>query len=115
MFRATENTATVQALLDNQVSRGLDPTMPRLLIVDGAKALSRAIRRTFGFGRCDPALPDPQGAQHHGTLPKEHHAANRRGAALGLVPLHSDYDSSCGNAYFSLDVIVIAPLVKPAQ
>jgi transposase-like protein len=45
---ATENTATVQALLDNLVDRGLDPTVCRLFIVDGAKALSKAIRRTFG-------------------------------------------------------------------
>ena len=28
--------------------RGLDPERPRLYIVDGAKALSKAIRRTFG-------------------------------------------------------------------
>src|SRR5246127_5891621 len=40
---ATENAATVQALLDNLVSRGLDPTVPRLFIADGAKALSKAI------------------------------------------------------------------------
>jgi putative transposase len=31
--------------MDNLVSRGLDPTTPRLFIVDGAKALSKAIRR----------------------------------------------------------------------
>ena len=45
---ATENTATVQALLDNLVGRGLDPAVCRLFIVDGAKALSKAIRKTFG-------------------------------------------------------------------
>jgi transposase-like protein len=45
---ASENTATVQALLDNLIERGLDPTVCRLFIVDGAKALSKAIRRTFG-------------------------------------------------------------------
>ena len=45
---ATENTAVVQALLDNMIARGLDPTVSRLFIVDGAKALSKAIRRTFG-------------------------------------------------------------------
>ncbi len=45
---ATENAATVQAMLDNLVERGLDPERPRLYIVDGAKALSKAIRRTFG-------------------------------------------------------------------
>jgi hypothetical protein len=38
----------VQALIDNLIERGLDPTVCRLFIIDGAKALSKAIRRTFG-------------------------------------------------------------------
>jgi putative transposase len=38
----------VQALIDNLIERGLDPAVCRLFIVDGAKALSKAIRRTFG-------------------------------------------------------------------
>ena len=45
---ATENTATVQALLDNLTGRGLDSGICRLFIVDGAKALTKAIRQTFG-------------------------------------------------------------------
>ena len=45
---ATENATTVQALIDNLVERGLDPTVRRLFIIDGSKALSKAIRRTFG-------------------------------------------------------------------
>jgi transposase-like protein len=45
---ATESAATVQALLDNLVGRGLDPGVCRLFIVDGAKALTKAIRQTFG-------------------------------------------------------------------
>ena len=45
---ATENAAVVQALLDNLVGRGLDPAVCRLFIIDGAKALTKAIRRTFG-------------------------------------------------------------------
>lgn len=44
----TENAATVQALLDNLIGRGLDPGVCRLFIVDGAKALTKAIRQTFG-------------------------------------------------------------------
>ena len=35
---ATENAATVQALVDNLVERGLDPAVPRLFIIDGSKA-----------------------------------------------------------------------------
>jgi putative transposase len=45
---ATENAMTAQALLDNLIGRGLDPSICRLFIVDGAKALTKAIRRTFG-------------------------------------------------------------------
>lgn len=45
---ATENAVVVQALLDDLVGRGLDPATCRLFIVDGAKALTKAIRRTFG-------------------------------------------------------------------
>ena len=45
---ATENTAVVQALLDNLIDRGLDPGVCRLFIIDGARALSKAIRKTFG-------------------------------------------------------------------
>jgi transposase-like protein len=45
---ATENAATVQALLDNLIGRGLDPAICRLFIVDGAKALTKAIHHTFG-------------------------------------------------------------------
>src|SRR5580658_4178212 len=45
---ATENTAVLQALIDNLIERGLDPTVCLLFIIDGAKALSKVIRRTFG-------------------------------------------------------------------
>ena len=45
---ATENTATVQALIDNLIERGLDPDVCRLFILDGAKALKKAVHNTFG-------------------------------------------------------------------
>ena len=38
----------LQALIDNLIERGLDRTVCRLFIIDGAKALSRVIRHTFG-------------------------------------------------------------------
>jgi transposase-like protein len=75
---ATENAATVQALIDNLVERGLDPAVPRLFIIDGSKALSKAIRATF---RRDVAI---QRCQIHKArnimdrLPKSMHAQVRR-------------------------------------
>ena len=75
---ATENAATVRALLDNLIGRGLDPAVCRLFIVDGAKALSKAIRQVFG--RHTPI----QRCQVHKArniverLPKHFHASVRR-------------------------------------
>src|SRR5271167_1395347 len=46
---ATEHGAVVQALLDDLIERGLDAAVPRLFIIDGSKALARAIRRSFGL------------------------------------------------------------------
>jgi putative transposase len=45
---AAENATVVQALLDNLIERGLDLKVCRLFIIDGAKALTKAIRQTFG-------------------------------------------------------------------
>jgi hypothetical protein len=45
---ARENAAVVEPLIDNLIERGLDPKVCPLFIIDGAKALSKVIRRTFG-------------------------------------------------------------------
>jgi putative transposase len=44
----TENAAVVQGLLDNLIERGLDAMTPRLFVIDGGKALRKAIKNTFG-------------------------------------------------------------------
>jgi putative transposase len=75
---ATENAAVVQALVDSLIGRGLDPALPRLFIIDGSKALAKAIRRSFG--RHTPI----QRCQIHKArnimerLPKTLHASVRR-------------------------------------
>src|SRR5450759_1609910 len=75
---ATENAAVVQALVGNLIERGLDPKVCRLFIIDGAKALSKVIRSTFG--RHTPI----QRCQIHKArnvierLPKPLHASVRR-------------------------------------
>lgn len=45
---STENATVVKALLADLVERGLDPERARLWVIDGAKALRRAIRELFG-------------------------------------------------------------------
>lgn len=45
---ATENSTVVQHLLDDLVERGLDVTQPMLTVLDGSKALRKAVRQTLG-------------------------------------------------------------------
>ena len=45
---STENATVARALIADLVDRGLDPERPRLWVIDGAKALRRAIRDLFG-------------------------------------------------------------------
>src|SRR5215218_7851568 len=75
---ATENAATVQALLDNLVERGLDPAVMRLFIIDGAKALSKAIRRTFGRNTPIQRCQVHKARNIAERLPKEAHATVRK-------------------------------------
>jgi transposase-like protein len=45
---ASENKVVAKALLEDLVERGLDPARPRLFVIDGSKALRRAIDAVFG-------------------------------------------------------------------
>ena len=45
---ASENGATTTALLEDLVARGIDPSRRYLFVIDGSKALRRAIDRVFG-------------------------------------------------------------------
>lgn len=75
---ATENAATVQALLDNLIDRGLDANGCYLFIVDGAKALSKALRRTFGADIPIQRCQVHKGRNITDRLAPKHHAAVRR-------------------------------------
>ena len=79
-----ENTVVVQALIDNLLARGLDPELPRLFIVDGAKALSKAIRNTFGVAAAIQRCQVHKGLTHRAPAPA--FACERQdGAPSGLV------------------------------
>ena len=75
---ATENAATVQALIDDLVERGLDPRVRRLFIIDGSKALSKAIRRTFGRETAIQRCQIHKARNILERLPKSMHASVRR-------------------------------------
>ncbi len=75
---ATESAATVQALVENLIERGLDPMVPRLFIIDGSKALSKAIRRNFGRDAAIQRCQIHKARNIQERLPKSLHASVRR-------------------------------------
>ena len=75
---ATENTVVVQALIDNLPRQGLDPRLPRLFIVDGAKALSKAIRNTFGVAAAIQRCQVHKGRNIIERLPQHLHASVKK-------------------------------------
>ena len=78
MEGASENAAVAQALIDNLIERGLDPAVPRLFIIDGSKALSRAIRRSFGRETAIQRCQIHKARNIMERLPKGLHASVRR-------------------------------------
>ena len=91
MEGATENAKVVQALLDNLIERGLDPNICRLFVVDGAKALSKASRSTFGA-----EIPIQRCQVHKARnildrLPPEHPGAIIVAEASGVSELGNEY------------------------
>jgi hypothetical protein len=72
---ATENATAVKDMLQDMVTRGLDPQQKRLFVIDGSKALRAAINAVFGqhtpVQRCRnhklenvlSRLPEPEQAQ----------------------------------------------------
>ena len=75
---ASENAAVAQALLDNLVERGLNPKVCRLFIIDGSKALRKAIRKTFGKHTPVQRCQFHKGRNILERLPKHLHASVRQ-------------------------------------
>jgi transposase-like protein len=75
---ATESAVAAQALLDNLIERGLNPKVPRLFILDGAKALSKAVRATFGRQTLIQRCQVHKARNIAERCPKKHVASVRR-------------------------------------
>ena len=65
-------------LIDSLIARGLDPAVPRLFIIDGSKALSRAIRRSFGHETAIQRCQIHKARNIMARLPKGLHVSVRR-------------------------------------
>ncbi len=81
---STENTAVVRALLADLVERGLSTAKPLLFVIDGSKALRRAIKEVFGDAatvqRCQ--VHKARNVEEH--LPRREASLDSPGAPQGL-------------------------------
>jgi transposase-like protein len=116
---ATENATLCQSLLANLQSRGLRTDRSLLVLLDGSKALHKAVRRMFGeaglIQRCqvhkarnvlDP-LPDDQRASAHAVLVRAYGSADATKARRLLQDLarrlEDDYPSAAESVREGLD------------
>jgi hypothetical protein len=74
---ATEHSAVVPALIDNPIERGLDLAPPRLFVIDGSKALSKAIERRVGSHTPIQRCQVHKACNINERLPKSLHATVR--------------------------------------
>lgn len=75
---ATENAVVCGALLDNLIERGLDAQARYLFVIDGSKALRKAIRERFGKRGLVQRCQAHKRRNVLGHLPKSMHAATTR-------------------------------------
>jgi transposase-like protein len=77
----TENAVICGELLDNLIERGIDPLSSYLFVIDGSKALRKAIRTRFGSHALVQRCQKHKRENVLGHLPKELHVSV--GKALG--------------------------------
>lgn len=70
---ASENTEVTSALLSDLVERGLDPKRRRLFVIDGSKALRKAIDQVFGSHHPVQRCRNHKLRNVLGHLPKDQH------------------------------------------
>jgi putative transposase len=70
---ASENAEVTRALLEDLVGRGLDPERRRLFVIDGSKALRKAIDQVFGVSHPVQRCRNHKIRNVVGHLPKDQH------------------------------------------
>lgn len=74
---ATENAEVAKAFLEELVARGLSPLRKRLFVIDGSKALRKAIDQVFGEGNPVQRCRNHKLRNVLGHLPQEQHQQAR--------------------------------------
>jgi transposase-like protein len=75
---STENTRVVRSLISELIERGLDAQTPRLWIIDGGKALRRALTEVFGASALVQRCQEHKRRNVLDHLPEHLHASVRR-------------------------------------
>src|SRR5207302_6050466 len=110
---STENATLVRDLLVGLRERGLDVSRPILAVLDGSKALSRAVREVFDkpvIQRCQEhkirnvrdRLPDKLRALVQRRMREAHHADSALAAEAKLTALAAELDKTHPSAAASL-------------
>jgi putative transposase len=110
---STENATLTRELLVGLRERGLDVTRPILVVIDGAKALRRAVLDVFDhpvIGRCQQhkirnvrdKLPDRLGGPVEHRMRTAYHAASALDAEAQLLTLARELDKTHPGAAASL-------------
>jgi Transposase, Mutator family len=94
---STENATVATALLSDLVERGLDPEQGMLFVIDGSKALRKAIRDVFGAkhpcsavsgtrnGMCSNICPSATGQQSNVGCVKHGRSKTTTGRSIGCT------------------------------
>jgi transposase-like protein len=111
---ATENSSVCTHLLNNLVERGLDSQRPYLFVIDGSKALRKAIRDVFGkralVQRCQEHkrrnvlshLPDKMHISVNRTMRDAYRSSSKAVAKKRLLQLASHLEGDYPDAAASL-------------
>ena len=83
---STENKTVVRSLLADLVERGLAVDDGLLVVLDGAKALSAAVREVFGDKAPDPKMHLAQAAQRSRSPARQGAGVGGRQAGQGVRP-----------------------------
>lgn len=119
---STENTTLVRSLLVGLRDRGLDVTQPILAVLDGAKALSAAVREVFDhpvIGRCQlhkirnvqDHLPEKLRSVVGRRMRQAYHAGSALAAQAQLETLAGELDKTYPGAAASLREGLVETLI----
>jgi transposase-like protein len=96
---ATENKATCTALLENLVERGLPTDRAILVVIDGGKALYRAVRSVFGKRALIQRCQEHKKRNVQDALPESKRGSVKRVLKDASKPKITNWPSACSRTW----------------